>query len=68
MKASYTPTEVADGLMVSRCTIYRWISSGCLRSVKIRNTIRIPREEYERLLAVENANCCLLLPTAATES
>lgn len=43
------PQEVADAISVSRYTVLRWCREGRLRHVKLSGTVRIPREELERI-------------------
>jgi excisionase family DNA binding protein len=42
-----TPKEVAARLRVTVRTVRRWIRSGALPAVKIRNTIRVPATAIE---------------------
>ena len=46
----YTPDELAAMLKVTRQAIYNWIQQGRMEAVRIGRTVRIPREEVERLL------------------
>ena len=46
----YTANEVADLLKVSRRTVYSYLSSGILKGVKIGKTIRITKQELQRLI------------------
>ena len=46
----YTPEELAAMLKVTRQAIYNWIQQGRMEAVRIGRTVRIPREEVERLL------------------
>ena len=46
----YTPDELAALLKVTRQAIYNWIQQGRMEAVRIGRTVRIPREEVERLL------------------
>ena len=48
--AFYTPEEIATMLKVTRQAVYTWIQQGSMESIRIRRTLRIPREEVERLL------------------
>jgi len=48
-KVLLRPDEVADFWSVSVKTVYRWIDSGILGSVKKAGTIRIPRKEAEKI-------------------
>ncbi len=48
--AFYTPEELATMLKVTRQAVYNWIQQGYMESVRIGRTVRIPREEVERLL------------------
>lgn len=44
------PQQLADALDVKRDTILRWCREGRLRHVKFSGTVRIPREELDRIL------------------
>ncbi len=44
------PTEVADYLRISRSTIYGWIEQGKIPAMKICGTIRITREDVEKMI------------------
>ncbi len=44
-----TPSEVAQGLMMSRSTVSRKIAAGEIKSVKVGNRHRIPYQEYRRV-------------------
>jgi excisionase family DNA binding protein len=44
------PQELADALDVTRDTILRWCREGRLRHVKFGGTVRIPREELNRII------------------
>jgi excisionase family DNA binding protein len=46
----YTPEELATMLKVTRQAVYNWIQQGYMESVRIGRTVRIPRDEVERLL------------------
>lgn len=46
----YTPDELAAMLKVTRQAIYNWIQEGRIEAVRIGRTVRIPRDEVERLL------------------
>lgn len=43
------PQEVADAISVSRYTVLRWCREGRLRHVKLSGSVRIPREELDRI-------------------
>lgn len=49
MKAHYRIDELAEFLDVPRRTIYDWIACGVIKAWRVRRTIRIPREEFERV-------------------
>ena len=53
--AAFTVPEAARQLSICRATVYRMIGAGEIRSVKIRNAVRIPRTEIERLLQSDAA-------------
>ena len=45
-----SPKEVANRLSISRWTVYDWISTGRVFSVKVNRLVRIPESELERLI------------------
>ena len=50
MKATFTPDEVAAILGVHRRSIYRWIKSNKLPSLRMLGGWRVPRESVVKLL------------------
>ncbi len=46
----YTPAEVAEMLKTTRRTVYRWVKSGKLKSVKAGTYVRIARDDLEAFL------------------
>ena len=47
----YTPQQIADKLNVNVMTIYRYIKSGELESIKLsRNSVRISRDDFNKFL------------------
>jgi excisionase family DNA binding protein len=52
-----TPSEVAGIARVHRLTVYRWISEGKLRAVRLGETgqLRVPRRELDRFLGLREA-------------
>jgi excisionase family DNA binding protein len=69
-----TVKEVADRLKVSRATVYGLVRRGELRSVRVSNTIRVPRDAVEALVIwsrpVQGPSCersgAIVTPTLAT--
>jgi len=51
-----TLKEVTEILKVSRQTVYRWISSGELRSIKIGKLVRIRKKDLEKFLKNKEKN------------
>ncbi len=49
-KQFYRPDELARALDEKKCTVYRLIRLGFIRHIHLRKKIKIPREEYERVL------------------
>jgi len=45
-----TPKEFADRLSISRWTVYAWIQTGQIQSVKIGRLVRIPESEVDRIV------------------
>ena len=50
MMAMMTVKETADFFGVSPRTVFRWIKSGKLESVKIGGVVRIKKNEIERVI------------------
>ena len=44
---SVTPAQAARSLSVSRSTVSRWIKTGKLKSVKVGNRHRIPKQDLD---------------------
>jgi putative resolvase len=53
MDKLFTIAETADYLRVSKMTIYRWIDSGRLNSIKINQKHLIAESEIKRLIKGE---------------
>jgi excisionase family DNA binding protein len=56
----WTVAEVADLLRVGTMTIYRWVNSGELKSVKIGRVIRVREKDLRDILGVpesEDVTC-----------
>ena len=51
-----TPAEVAERLKVTRKSVYRWVASGRLRSVKIGSSVRIYVSSIEDTPEAHSAN------------
>lgn len=45
-----TVNEVAERLKVHPQTVYRWIYTGKLKSIKIEGGVRITEEQYEEFI------------------
>ena len=45
-----SPKEFANRLSISRWTVYAWIQTGQIKSVKIGRLVRIPESEVERIV------------------
>jgi excisionase family DNA binding protein len=45
-----TVAEVAKRLRVSKMTVYRWVRSGDLESVRVGSLIRIYKRSFDQLL------------------
>lgn len=45
-----TVTEVAEGLRVSKMTVYRLIKQGQLDHIRVANAFRVKRPSYEAYL------------------
>lgn len=43
------PDECAEYLGVHKSSIYRWLDEGRFKKIKIAGTIRIPRQEMEKI-------------------
>lgn len=54
-KLLYDPDEAASVLSVSRATVYVYLASGELASIKIGRSRRIPREALERFVRERQA-------------
>lgn len=50
LKRFLTVQEAADEMGIARSTLYMWIREKVLPVLKIRRTIRIRREDLEKLL------------------
>jgi|WetSurSiteA1Bulk_404760.scaffolds.fasta_scaffold365028_2 excisionase family DNA binding protein len=50
LKEHYRPDELARALDVKPRCIYRWIRAGLVRYIHAGKHIRIPQQEYLRLL------------------
>ncbi|MFH2021780.1 MAG: helix-turn-helix domain-containing protein [Patescibacteria group bacterium] len=50
----YSITEVANLLKVAYLTVYRWIKSGKLKSVKAGKQYRIKKEDLSTLMEQKN--------------
>ncbi len=49
-KQNYRPDELAQVVRVSVRTVRRWLRLDLVKHVHFMGVIRIPREEYERVL------------------
>ncbi len=49
-KQNYRPDELAEAARVSVRTVRRWLRLDLVKHVHFMGVIRIPREEYERVL------------------
>jgi len=56
MENLLTVPEAADLLRVSQHTIYLWLRSGKLKSVRPGRKWLIPKEEIDRLLSTDGHN------------
>lgn len=52
MPPLFTISEIANYLQVSTSTIYRLMNDGCLKGVRIGNTLRFTKKNIEDLLEV----------------
>jgi len=50
LKGYYRPDELATNLNVSRKTIYSWIRQRRITAYRIGSLLRIPAEEYHRIM------------------
>ncbi len=50
MEDYLTVQEVADGLRVSKMTVYRFVHAGDLKSIRVGRSIRILRTSLEEYL------------------
>ena len=41
--------KVADYFSLNKMTVYRWVKTGKVKSLKIGSRVRIPRSEVERI-------------------
>jgi excisionase family DNA binding protein len=48
-KEYYRPDELARALNVSCQTVRRWVRLDLIRHIHLPGTVRIPREEFERI-------------------
>jgi len=53
-KRSYTVTEIAEILSVSKRSVYNLCSSGVIKSVKIGTKLRISKKAFDEWLDGEN--------------
>jgi len=44
-------SEIANRLSMSPQTVRAWIEEGMLRGIRVRKVWRVPREDFEQLLA-----------------
>ena len=49
-KQNYRSDELAEATGVSVRTVRRWLRLGLIKHIHFMGVIRIPREEYERVL------------------
>ncbi len=49
-RQNYRPDELAEAAGVSVRTVRRWLRLGLVNHVHFMGVLRIPREEYERVL------------------
>lgn len=45
----WTIEQAAEYFGLNKMTVYRWISKGKIKSIKLGNRVRIPRSEIERI-------------------
>ncbi len=45
-----SPQAFADRLSISRWTVYAWIQTGQIKSVKLGRLVRIPESEVDRIV------------------
>jgi excisionase family DNA binding protein len=61
LKENYRPDELARALDVKLRCIYGWIRAGLVRHIRAGKYIRIPQQEYLRLLRdgiTKNESAC----------
>jgi excisionase family DNA binding protein len=46
-----TVSQIANRLQMSPQTVRTWIEEGMLRGIRVRKVWRVPREDFEQLLA-----------------
>jgi excisionase family DNA binding protein len=46
-----TVSQIAKRLQMSPQTVRTWIEEGMIRGIRVRKVWRVPREDFERLLA-----------------
>lgn len=51
-----TIEDIAKELKVNPRTVYRWISQGKLKALKIQGIIRITEEDYQQFISQEKLN------------
>ena len=49
-----TVVDIADTLAIGRCKAYTLVNTGIIKSIKIGNSYRIPREAFIAYLKGEN--------------
>ena len=49
-----TVADIADTLAIGRCKAYMLVNTGIIKSIKIGNSYRIPREEFVNYLYGRN--------------
>ena len=45
-----TPQQFADRLSISRWTVYAWLQTGQIKSIKLGRLVRIRESELERII------------------
>lgn len=53
-KAVYTMSEVGQMFGVSRMTVYNWVKSGKITSIKLGNKTYVLKAELNRMLNINN--------------
>jgi excisionase family DNA binding protein len=48
-ETSVTAREIADYFGVTAQTVYRWMKNGQIPAVRIGSTVRVRRDDFERL-------------------